>query len=194
MVTFLTVGKMLGQDSMLTLLRSPSILHMSRLAFPSGPTRLVQLLKPYLVEEGGSYSLGTLRILSGQGASCALEDAVVYSTSSDLLGTPLERAAKLRKPRVHQILDIAKRGDDWRFRCIKGGSFKGLWKSNQLTARSIAELAEVALHFVTSACHPFLPSLHLDRQGQTVIPMPLHWISQEYLSFASTPPPSVSIP
>ena len=62
---------------------------------------------------------------SGQGASCALEDAIVYSlllshflsisgqSSSDVLGTPLERAAKayeeLRKPRVHQILDIAKR-------------------------------------------------------------------------------------
>ena len=62
---------------------------------------------------------------SGQGASCALEDAVVYSLllshflstadtpSSDLLGSPLERTAKayeeLRKPRVHQILDIAKR-------------------------------------------------------------------------------------
>jgi hypothetical protein len=61
---------------------------------------------------------------SGQGASCALEDAVVYSlllshflsiadTSSSELGSPLERAAKayeeLRKPRVHQILDIAKR-------------------------------------------------------------------------------------
>lgn len=63
---------------------------------------------------------------SGQGASCALEDAVVYSlllshflsvtgtSSADhSLGTPLEQAAKayeeLRKPRVHQILDIAKR-------------------------------------------------------------------------------------
>ena len=61
---------------------------------------------------------------SGQGASCALEDAVVYSqllshflsivdTSSTELGSPLERTAKayeeLRKPRVHQILDIAKR-------------------------------------------------------------------------------------
>ena len=61
---------------------------------------------------------------SGQGASCALEDAVVYSlllshflsiadTSSSDLGTPLERTAKayeeLRKPRVHQILDVAKR-------------------------------------------------------------------------------------
>ncbi|KAF8815149.1 FAD/NAD(P)-binding domain-containing protein [Phlegmacium glaucopus] len=65
---------------------------------------------------------------SGQGASCALEDAVVYSlflkhflsiagtSSSDPLGTPLERAAKayeeLRKPRVHQILDMAKRNGD----------------------------------------------------------------------------------
>ena len=61
---------------------------------------------------------------SGQGASCALEDGAVYSlllshflsianTSSAELGTPLERTAKayeeLRKPRVHQILDIAKR-------------------------------------------------------------------------------------
>ena len=61
---------------------------------------------------------------SGQGASCALEDAIVYSlllshflsiagTSSSDLGSPLERTAKayeeLRKPRVHQILDIAKR-------------------------------------------------------------------------------------
>ena len=62
---------------------------------------------------------------SGQGASCALEDVVVYSlllshylsiagtSSSDSLGTPLERTARayeeLRKPRVHQILDIAKR-------------------------------------------------------------------------------------
>jgi len=61
---------------------------------------------------------------SGQGASCALEDAVVYSrllshylsiadTSSSELGSPLERTAKayeeLRKPRVHQILDVAKR-------------------------------------------------------------------------------------
>ena len=66
---------------------------------------------------------------SGQGASCALEDAVVYSlllnhflsiagtSSSDSLGTtPLERTAKayeeLRKPRVHQILDMAKRNGD----------------------------------------------------------------------------------
>lgn len=66
---------------------------------------------------------------SGQGASCALEDAVVYSlllthflsiagtsSSSDSTGTPLERAAKayeeLRKTRVHQILDMAKRNGD----------------------------------------------------------------------------------
>jgi hypothetical protein len=66
---------------------------------------------------------------SGQGASCAIEDAVVYSlllkhflsiapstSSLDLLGTPLDRAAKayekLRKPRVHQILDFAKRTGD----------------------------------------------------------------------------------
>ena len=60
---------------------------------------------------------------SGQGASCALEDAIVYSLllshflsisdASNLSSTPLEQAAKayeeLRKPRVHQILDIAKR-------------------------------------------------------------------------------------
>ena len=61
---------------------------------------------------------------SGQGASCALEDAIVYSlllshflsiadSSSSDSGSPLERTAKayeeLRKPRVHQILDIAKR-------------------------------------------------------------------------------------
>jgi hypothetical protein len=61
---------------------------------------------------------------AGQGASCTLEDAVVYSrllshylsiadTSSPELGSPLERTAKayeeLRKPRVHQILDAAKR-------------------------------------------------------------------------------------
>ena len=61
---------------------------------------------------------------TGQGASCALEDGVVYSlllshflsiadTSSSDLGTPLERTAKayeeLRKPRVHQILNISER-------------------------------------------------------------------------------------
>jgi hypothetical protein len=57
---------------------------------------------------------------SGHGASCALEDAVVYSlllshflSIAGASSTPLEQAAKayeeLRKPRVHQILDIAKR-------------------------------------------------------------------------------------
>ena len=71
---------------------------------------------------------------SGQGASCALEDGVVYSlllshflsvadTSSSDLGGPLERTAKayeeIRKPRVHQILDLgkwlgnAKRNQGW---------------------------------------------------------------------------------
>ena len=62
---------------------------------------------------------------SSQGASCVLEDVVPYSLllshylsiagtpSSDSLGTPLERTARayeeLRKPRVHQIIDVAKR-------------------------------------------------------------------------------------
>ena len=56
---------------------------------------------------------------SGQGVSCAAEDAVVYAlllkhyyTDADGLRKAAQAYERMRMPRVHRILDLAKRNGD----------------------------------------------------------------------------------